>query len=1123
MTSGKAQAATAPTALGSLLQAATYGQTIPTVYGMTMSPLLAIWAANLRQGGSVKKFKQLKKGITAYVENIDFLIGHNPIMGVQQMWNNGAAIPLNFTVQSYSGEQFGPTSFVISTPSSSPNPDPLFYAVIGVTMIQNYNVTFDDYGGNGPVTFTGTYEVPLWNELQTGPDPTDPNSYRNYPFVYRWQPSYGAEIFIDGFKCGANPVPFNPQNPTIKVYYTQLMEATSFMPPIQKMRLAFEPELGSGTEYADADLSSQQIIYPMFAGLGSSDIDLGSGGAIPQLQAEVQGKFGLYSTGDADFADMIEDVFKSGVAQAAIGAETATTRVEHGLSGYSFPGAIQKKVVMGFNGSGGNTVTFNMPNTAGNILVALVDVGPGTSVITPSVATDSLGNTWIQSDSASRLQPGTSSNFTWTLLYVQNCAEGNNTITFTNVTGAGFGQGFIVMELSGVDTFDGVIASAGTTANCSLTTTAQQGFAEVILAFSGQQTVFPYPGQTALWPVTVEPFVGGDHDVNQFVQQRNVSTPGTYSLTFGPPSISPAAAGYMVMIAFKATVPANYPQPVGDFIDLDSLNQVRLQCRANGLWGSLSMNSQQAASDWLNTLYAAADAAPVFMGFKLFSIPYSEVSAVGNGAIYTSPTASGPVASLSDLNGDFVGSSVPIKVDTTARVDQPNVLQMQCINRSSNYNPSLVEQPDAASISLFGIRKQDPITNNAVQDVSVARMLLGIQVRTLQYGSDNYTFTVSAKWSLLAPMDLILVTDTLAAIFNEPVRITSMVEQADLSFECEATPFVYGMCAPTPFSTDQPTPFIPNPTISVGDVNPPIIFEPTPQLYGSANQGQIWIVVSSSDPNYGGCQVYISVDGGNSYNPIGDPLIGSATTGVTTADWPASTGVDYVNPLLLDLSESNGSLLNYSNSEQFNLVYPCYVEGGGQPIPYELMNYGVATLTGTNLYTLEAGTATPGGEAFLLRGIEGAPEQDVGVDHPSGSRFAFLSPNGQGILKINMDPQWVQAIDGRQPDHTYALGDEVLSQNNIPLVPDQVQKITTAGTTATMMDITFSGTFGGVTPDGTAVWTNQGYAPNALFFKVVSFNTFAAATQDLNDVPVYTYLPLGTSGSGVQVFQVNGS
>ena len=47
----KDQAAQRPTAMGSLLQASAYGATIPVGYGQTQSNLLAIWAANLRQGG----------------------------------------------------------------------------------------------------------------------------------------------------------------------------------------------------------------------------------------------------------------------------------------------------------------------------------------------------------------------------------------------------------------------------------------------------------------------------------------------------------------------------------------------------------------------------------------------------------------------------------------------------------------------------------------------------------------------------------------------------------------------------------------------------------------------------------------------------------------------------------------------------------------------------------------------------------------------------------------------------------------------------------------------------------------------------------------------------------------
>ena len=126
MYGGKAQGTQAPTAFGSLLQASTYGMTIPVPYGRVQSNLLAIWANNLREGGSSKKGKSGKKGVTTYVERIDFLLGKNPILGVLQLWNNGTKYPLVDTVYSTTVAAGGAAAITI--------PDSHFYAVIGVKL-----------------------------------------------------------------------------------------------------------------------------------------------------------------------------------------------------------------------------------------------------------------------------------------------------------------------------------------------------------------------------------------------------------------------------------------------------------------------------------------------------------------------------------------------------------------------------------------------------------------------------------------------------------------------------------------------------------------------------------------------------------------------------------------------------------------------------------------------------------------------------------------------------------------------------------------------------------------------------------------------------------------------------
>lgn len=879
MTVGKSQAALRPTALGTLLQSSAYGSVIPVGYGMTQSVLLANWAANLRQGGSIKKFKQLKKGITAYVENIDFILGHNPIRGVNQVWVNGGLYPLTYTSETVS---------VNLTPSVTIS-DPKFYALVAVTSVENYSVTFNDYGGSGSQTLTGSYEVPLWNELETGPDPTDPSGTRNYPYSYRWKPSYGAVVYLD------------TQSPaftvsTLKFYYAALMAATSYQPPITKLRLTFEDQLGSGPEYASSGVPSQQIIYPHFAGLGSENIDLGAAGALPQILPEVNFKWGIYPTGDADFVDIIEDICKSGLAQAALSASPAYTQMERGCSGYNLPGCIQKKFLASVEAFTATDVTYNLQVTAGNFMV-VVSTGGSSGSLTIA---DTLGSTWT---------PVFTTGTYFQAWYARVGASGANTVT---VSGRGYDWNLILLEVAGVDTFDSF--SVGSAAAASIATTNVAKYPGYLLAIGvGSPANDPKLQQ---WTTVLSGATSGDGAI--LLLERTVNSPGTYGVNVS----GFAGQDGIAILAFKCVNPPSYPKPVGRFVDVPSLNLTRQQCRAYGLWGSLTMTSQQAAADWIKQLAQAANAAPVYMGSKLYFLPYAEASAVGNGAVYTSPTAAGPLYNLSTENGDFTR---PPQCKTASRNNLPNVLQMQCIAREANYNQVVVQQPIAAAIALYGERKADPVINNAVQDASIARTLLGIQGRVNQYGGDSWGFTLNAKWSLLAPLALITITDPLQGIAAVPVRLTSVAEQQDGSLECQAEPFVYGMRSPTALTADTPQPYQGDPNQQVGlGVNPPLIFEATQRLAQQSAPAQIWMAISCSDPNYGGCQPYISTDGGVSYTPATDaPVVGSAAMGYTTADWPAAADPDTANNLAVLLT--SGTLESYAAQQRDAFQYPCYV------------------------------------------------------------------------------------------------------------------------------------------------------------------------------------------------------
>ena len=806
-------------------------------------------------GPSAKKGKSSggKKGegsVTTYVANADALIGTNPIADILECWdNNNAKLGLNFV------EYSAPAA------SSITIPDSMFYCLLGVTVTVDYDVTFDDYGGPGPQTYSGSFELPLWNRAYSRPNPG--SDFDPLPYFYHWTPASGPTI---SFEYVDLPGSVNfyyaamlPSGDKVSGSSTDSGVTESGPTPLAALRLTFESELGTGPEFDGNDRNGnpynlQQILYPHYAGVGSANLDLGAAGVAPAMRFEIFGTYPYNPSGDADFADMIVDIFGKAANQAAFAADIAYSQVQHALACYDYPAVIYKKSYQLTSPPNPIVLTYDQPNTAGNMLVAALSAGAGS-------IDDTTGNIW---------QPVFTNGEPCQVWYSIAAAAAANKVTI-NLSGSPAQVQVALLEIGGVDTFDRAVAADSGEVN--ITTSNAKGTPGYLLAFTNYES--QYSGEdpgTVHWTAIETP------GTEFLLQSRTVQTPGTYSLSnLGNPS-------QIAILAFKCSQPPNYPKPLGNILDGPSLLLCREQCRANGLIGSLIMDSQQQATEWLKDLYTAMNAAPVWSGFTLKSIPYSEVSAVGNGAIYIAPTASGPVANLTedDLIGD-AGSPL-VSVERKAQVDIPNLLQLQTPNRASEYNTVVTSQPESASIALFGQRKADPQTLNCVQDVAVARMILSVMVRRQNYIRNTYKFKLKAKWKLLEPMDLVTINDSLIGISNLPVRLTSIAEDDQYNLDCEAEPFFYGVNAPTALTVTAPAPYVPSTTDTPANVNAPIFIEPVLRL--TNNVSQLWIVVSDADPNYGGCQVFLSTDGDSSYPNVVGTLTGSAITGVLTADWP---------------------------------------------------------------------------------------------------------------------------------------------------------------------------------------------------------------------------------------------
>jgi Putative phage tail protein len=1067
-------------------QTSVYGATIPQYYGRTRGNPLLIWGANLRNGGGLqsnKKGKGKKKGLPNFVENVDFLLGHNPIAGVLQFWYNSEKLGLNFQK----------LSTVINYPFANSNgnvviADPNFYFVIGVTANVTYSVTFNDYGGQGSRVLTGTFEMPLWNVNYAGPDPTNQNGARQYPAIYSWIPYSGATINFPAGSVGGIPnIVLSGASPEVNIYYAQLDGRLTLWGksgdlgtnvPITALRLAFEGVLGSGPEYSDAGLSAQQILYPPYAGLESSDFDMGSTGVAAATLPEVMGSFPVQPSGDADYADMIEDIFKSGPAQAGTGAAVAYGDIHHGLGCLDFPGTIQKKILDGGVEPWLASFSYDLPNTAGNLLfVLLTQDQPGN---VPTIS-DSAGNTWTA------LMTGAPQGVQ--LWYAHALASSpGTTITIGNRDRF---MEVILLEVAGLDTIDGTptyTSGNGGTYTPSAVTTNKPGEDSLVLSF----VAFPATANTIRAPEFHWKNIATSPVQNSWVDSYRTKYPGTYSTSYAMASSN----WYGVVVALKNSQPNSFTSPLGNILDDTTMQQVRLQDRAYGLSGSLVMDSQKKAADWLAELYQVANAAPVWSGDKLKNISLAEQSMAGNGAIFTSPTATGPIANLTESDFIAEGIDAPVTVSRSAQVDAPNLQQIQYPNRDSNYDMSVAAQPDNGSMSLYGTRKDSPKVFKSIQTSVTARAILGIMVREANIVRNIFSFKAKGKWALLEAMDLLTIPiqSTMPAVNpGQPaagtiaLRLTSVSVDDKFGVTCEAEPFIYGLRTPLALAVTTPNPNSPQFGEDPGIVNPPIIFEAVPSLAGKTNVGQLWLLVSggssviaaspgssagtgftvgdtlsvgggtgavltvasvaagvitglsvtsegtgyqttigaaltvltgsgSGSPTanitvagtaYGGTVAYVSTDGGNSYNVLG-VIQGSATTGKNVTDWPANADPDTTNDLLLDLTESLGSLASYQVADEDNFVYPCYEAGGGaNPIPYELMSYALANLTATYKYTLKA---TGGGTNHLRRAVFGAPAVAAGVDHPIGSRFAFLdpnNPNAAGILRVPLDPSWI--------------------------------------------------------------------------------------------------------------------
>lgn len=458
---------------------------------------------------------------------------------------------------------------------------------------------------------------------------------------------------------------------------------------------------------------------------------------------------------------------------------------------------------------------------------------------------------------------------------------------------------------------------------------------------------------------------------------------------------------------FGYAPPANPSYPSG--AATRGLMAIRTYCEAYGIFVSGSMEAQQSAKDWLNQLGQVANCVYVWNGSQLVVIPRCEVSIAGPFGVYFSPTASGPVLNITDSLALGSSSQVPITVARNRKADAFNVMPFDHVNRIPGSDPAYntVSTPvqDMADIYVNG-----PILGSSVNlpwanDANTATLIgMPIIKESTMVDRKKFTFSLPGVFSLLDPWDLVTLNDTVMGLSSLPVRLTRVVDTGDQA-DFEAEPYIYGAYAPTTRPVITGNPGGNNTNADPGVINTPLIFEPVARLAGFPNQNQIWFAVSGASANYGGADVYMSTDGGSSYQFM-QRMVGSSSLGlVYNSTFPVGTDPDATNSLFLDLSQSAGETTlptSFSTAQRDAFIPLILVAPGGTitigtqtyTIPYEIVSYATATLASAGKYQVNPTTRRGGFNTPIAA-------------HAVAQQAVYLGPGEGTVGRINIDPSLI--------------------------------------------------------------------------------------------------------------------
>lgn len=444
--------------------------------------------------------------------------------------------------------------------------------------------------------------------------------------------------------------------------------------------------------------------------------------------------------------------------------------------------------------------------------------------------------------------------------------------------------------------------------------------------------------------------------------------PLAYHLGAAVPDVDPALA--LQTILTQAQAGAGFPAALlGDWSAWSDY------CVAAGLLISPALVEQSAAADVVSQAARLTNTAPVWSDGVLKMVPLADTGESGNGRTFTPDIT--PVYDLDDTcYSPTSAGDPPIKVAVKSSAERFNHWRVEFLNRAHEYAVEIAEAKDQADIEAHGLRTAATVQAHWICDGDTARHVAQILLQRSLYVCAEYRVPLPWHFALIEPADLLTLSDPGLAMVDVPVRVTIIEESEDGDLAITAEDYPAGVAGAARYPHQGGSGYSANYNADPGDVDPPLIFEAPAALTSTGLE--VYVAVRGSAAAWGGCQVWLSLDGSN-YKQMG-VVYGPARYGTLSAAATAGAASLAVHGL------GAAQMLSGSAADAAALATLCYV-GGAAP---EYLAYQGATLTGAGAYT--------------LTGLVHAAYSTAAADHASGAPFARVDDRiaRSGALDLTM-------------------------------------------------------------------------------------------------------------------------